>query len=139
MSFDFSDRGKLPIVENLSAMAIANTNFRTTIWSGVNLQVTLMTIPAGEEMGLETHAGTDQFYQVVQGEATAQVGKMEDSLADHILKAGDSILIPASMWHNVINDSDEDVKMFTFYGGIEHKPGTVHETKKDDLKDPNEH
>lgn len=138
MSFDFSDRGKLPVAEDLAAMARENTNFRTTIWSGVNLQVTLMTIPAGEEMGLETHAGIDQYYQVAEGEATAQVGKMEDNLEEHTLKAGDGILIPASMWHNVIA-GDSDVKMFTFYGAIEHKPGTVHATKQDDLDDPHEH
>ena len=139
MSFDFTDNGKLPRFDSLEAMALENNNFRTTLWSGVNLQITLMTIPKGTEMGLETHAGIDQLYQIVQGEATAQVGKMEDNLEEHLVKAGDSVLVPASMWHNIINEGSEDVKMITVYGAIEHKPGTVHDTLQDDLDDPNEH
>ena len=139
MSFDFTDNGQLPRFDSLTDMALENTNFRTTLWSGVNLQVTLMTIAVGTEMGLETHAGIDQLYQIVQGEARAQVGKMEDNLEEHTLKAGDSVLVPASMWHNIINEGSEDVKMITVYGAIEHKPGTVHETLQDDLDDPNEH
>ena len=139
MSFDFTDNGQLPRFDSLADMALENTNFRTTLWSGVNLQVTLMTIPVGTEMGLETHAGIDRLYQIVQGEARAQVGKMEDNLEEHTVKAGDSVLVPASMWHNIINEGSEDVKMITVYGAIEHKPGTVHETLQDDLDDPNEH
>lgn len=139
MSFDFTDNGQLPRFDSLADMALENTNFRTTLWSGVNLQVTLMTIPVGTEMGLETHAGIDQLYQIVQGEARAQVGKMADNLEEHTLKAGDSVLVPASMWHNIINEGSEDVKMITVYGAIEHKPGTVHATLQDDLDDPNEH
>lgn len=138
MAFDFTDKGNLPKVTSLEAMALENNNFRTTIWSGINLQVTLMTIPAGQEMGLETHPGVDQLYQIVQGKGIMQTGRMEDNLDEQEVEAGSSILVPASIWHNLVNDGDEDIKMFTVYGAIEHKPGTVHSTKQDEMDDPNE-
>lgn len=138
MSFDYKDNGQMPRIDSLEEMTLDNSNFRTTIWSGVNLQVTLMTIPAGEEMGLETHAGIDQLYHIVEGKGTIHLGRMEDNLDEQQVEAGSSILVPASMWHNLVNDGQEDIKMYTVYGAIEHKPGTVHKTKQDELDDPNE-
>ena len=61
MEYDFSDRGNQPVIENIEGMTLANENFRTTIWTGQKLQVTVMTIQPGDDIGLEVHHGIDQF------------------------------------------------------------------------------
>ena len=61
MKYDFSDRGNQPVVEDIEGMTLENDNFRTTIWTGSKLQVTLMTIQPGDDIGLEIHHGIDHF------------------------------------------------------------------------------
>ena len=67
MTYDFSDRGGEPVVENIEGMTLENDNFRTTIWTGSKLQVTLMTIQPGDDIGLEIHHGIDQFLRIEEG------------------------------------------------------------------------
>ena len=64
MAYDYSDRGKQPVVENIEGMTLENENYRTTIWTGDNLQVTVMTIQPGDDIGLEIHEGIDQFLRI---------------------------------------------------------------------------
>ena len=72
MAFDFSDRGGKPFIENIEEMTLANENYRTTIWTGVKLQVALMTIVPGDDIGLEIHVGVDQFLHIVSGQGLCQ-------------------------------------------------------------------
>lgn len=139
MAFDFSDQGKKPVVEDIEGMTLANENFRTTIWTGSKLQVTLMTIQPGDDIGLEIHHGIDQFLRIEAGSGICKMGEKEDKLTfEAAVKADDAIFVPADTWHNVENTGTEPLKLYTIYAGPDHVPGTVHVTHADARNDPNE-
>lgn len=140
MTFDFTDRGKQPVVENIEDWTKANENFRTTVWTGEKMQMTLMTIQPGDDIGLEVHHGIDQFLRIESGKGLCQMGPAEDNL-DFEKEVEDdfAIFVPADMWHNVTNTGDEPLKLYTLYAGPDHVPGTVHKTHQDAENDPNEH
>lgn len=138
--FDFSDRGKKPVVENIEEMTLANENYRTTIWTGAKLQATLMTIQPGDDIGLEVHHGIDQFIRIEEGKGLCQMGESEDALTFEEEVGDDfAIFVPADLWHNVTNTGDIPLKLYTIYAGPDHLEGTVHPTHQDALDDPNEH
>lgn len=140
MAYDYSDRGKQPVVDNIERMTTENDNFRTTIWTGEKLQVTLMAIQPGDDIGLEVHKGIDQFLRIEQGTGLCQMGPEKDTLDfEKEVKDDDAIYVPADVWHNVTNTGDEPLKLYTIYAGPDHLPGTVHKTHEDAKKDPNEH
>lgn len=140
MSFDFSDRGKQPVVENIEDWTEENENYRTTVWTGEKMQLTLMSIAPGDDIGLEVHEGIDQFLRIESGTGLCQMGLTEDDLSfEKVVKDDDAILVPADMWHNVTNTGDTPLKLYTLYAGPDHLPGTVHKTHQDAIDDPNEH
>ena len=138
--YDFSDRGKTPVVEDIEGMTLANENYRTTIWTGTKLQATLMTIQPGDDIGLEVHHGIDQFIRIESGEGLCQMGNAEDDLSfEEKVTADFAIFVPADLWHNVTNTGTEPLKLYTIYAGPDHVEGTVHPTHQDAIDDPNEH
>ena len=140
MKYDYSDRGKKPVVENIEGMTVDNDNFRTTIWTGEKLQVTVMSIEPGDDIGLEVHEGIDQFLRIEEGTGLCQMGPTEDNLNfESEVKDDDAIFVPADIWHNVTNTGDVPLKLYTIYAGPDHLPGTVHKTHEDAENDPNEH
>ena len=140
MKYDYSDRGKKPVVENIEGMTVENENFRTTIWTGEKLQVTVMSIEPGDDIGLEVHEGIDQFLRIEEGTGLCQMGPTEDNLNfESEVKDDDAIFVPADIWHNVTNTGDVPLKLYTIYAGPDHLPGTVPKTHEDAENDPNEH
>ena len=140
MKYDYSDRGKKPVVENIEGMTVENENFRTTIWTGEKLQVTVMSIEPGDDIGLEVHEGINQFLRIEEGTGLCQMGPTEDNLNfESEVKDDDAIFVPADIWHNVTNTGDVPLKLYTIYAGPDHLPGTVHKTHEDAENDPNEH
>ena len=140
MKYDYSDHGKEPMVVDIEGMTIENNNFRTTIWTGEKLQVTVMTIQPGDDIGLEIHHGIDQFLRIEEGNGLCQMGDAEDNLTfEKEVKDDDAIFVPADTWHNVTNTGDKPLKLYTIYAGPDHVPGTVHVTHEDAENDPNEH
>lgn len=140
MKYDYSDRGKKPVVENIEGMTVDNDNFRTTIWTGEKLQVTVMSIEPGDDIGLEVHEGIDQFLRIEEGTGLCQMGPTEDNLNfESEVRDDDAIFVPANIWHNVTNTGDVPLKLYTIYAGPDHLPGTVHKTHEDAENDPNEH
>jgi len=140
VKYDYSDRGKKPVVENIEGMTVENDNFRTTIWTGEKLQVTVMSIEPGDDIGLEVHEGIDQFLRIEEGTGLCQMGPTEDNLNfESEVKDDDAIFVPADIWHNVTNTGDVPLKLYTIYAGPDHLPGTVHKTHEDAENDPNEH
>lgn len=124
------DRGPRPYVFNIEKATMGNRNFRTTKWTGEHLQVTLMSIPASADIGLEVHPHTDQFLRIERGEGFVQMGRSKDNLAFHArVSSGDAILVPAGTWHNVINTGNMPLKLYSIYAPPEHAHGTVHKTK----------
>ena len=140
MAYDFSDRGKQPGVDNIEGMTLENDNFRTTIWTGEKLQVTVMSIEPGDDIGLEVHEGIEQFLRIGQGTGLCQMGETKDNLDfEAEVQDDDAIFVPADVWHNVTNTGDVPLKLYTIYAGPDHLAGTVHETHEDAENDPNEH
>ena len=105
-----------------------NNNFRKVIFTGKHLQLVLMSLKGGEEIGNEVHPNVDQFFRVEVGEAKFVLNDKDE----HIVGAGDAAVIPAGTWHNVINNSKtEALKLYTVYTPPNHPDGTINKTKAD--------
>ncbi|GAA4284384.1 hypothetical protein GCM10022261_19150 [Brevibacterium daeguense] len=136
---DLTDHGPNPYVINIEEATLANENFRSTLWTGQHIQMTVMSIPVGGDIGLEVHPETDQFLRLEQGRGRVQMGPSKDELTfDEEVSDDWVILVPAGSWHNVTNIGDEPMKVYAIYGPPEHVHGTVHKTQEDEEKDPNE-
>ena len=119
-------------VGNIEEETLANTNFRTVLFTGEKMQLTVMSIPAGGEIGLEMHEGLDQFLRVEAGTAKLTLGPSEDEVTEtHDLSDDWVVIVPGGTWHNVINTGDGDLKLYSLYSPPEHPDGTVHATKAD--------
>ncbi|HBO64474.1 TPA: cupin domain-containing protein [Candidatus Saccharibacteria bacterium] len=123
------DNGPNPYVVNIEELTLQNENFRTAAWTGSNLQMTLMTIQPGEDIGLEVHEDHDQFLRIEQGTARVEMGPTETSLQTWDAEDDFAIFVPAGVWHNVVNTGEEPLKLYSIYAPPEHAHGTIHETK----------
>ena len=109
-----------------------NRNFRTALWTGGHLQLTLMSIPVRSDIGVEMHPDVDQFIRVEGGQAKVYFGNSRNSL--HEAKAVNenyAVLIPAGTWHNIVNTGNRPLKVYSLYAPPNHPFGTVHKTKSD--------
>ena len=136
---DTKDYGPEPFTINIEDDTKANTNVRTTRWTGKHLQLTLMSIPVGGDIGLEVHPDNDQFLRIEDGKGRVQMGPSKDQLTyDRQVEDDWVILVPAGTWHNVTNIGDEPMQLYALYGPPDHKHGTIHKTQADAEADPNE-
>lgn len=128
--YDTTDYGPEPLVVNIEKAAMQNPYFRTTLWTGGHLQVTLMSIPVGGEIGLEIHPNTDQFLRIESGTGLTKMGQSKD-LLNYQSRVSDGyvIIIPAGTWHNLINTGNKPIKLYSIYAPPQHPHGTVHKTK----------
>lgn len=126
------EHGKEPFVVNINQAAKQNNTFRTAIWTGNNLQVTLMRIEVGEDIGLEVHPDGDQFLRIEAGQGIVQMGDTKDHLYfQKRVYDDDAIIVPAGKWHNLTNTGNTPLKLYTIYAPPEHPFGTIHQTKTD--------
>lgn len=134
------DYGAEPTALNIEDYTLANENFRTALWTGGNLQVTLMAIPVGGDVGLEQHMDIDQFLRIEQGTAQVMMGDSEDNL-DFVKEVSDdfAIFVPAGKWHNIVNKGDKTLKIYSIYAPAEHPHGTVHTTQQEALEAEHAH
>ena len=123
------DNGPNPYVVNIEELTLQNENFRTTVWTGSEMQMTLMTIQPGDDIGLEVHEDHDQFLRIEQGSARVEIGQSEDSLQTWEAADDFAIFVPANSWHNVTNTGEGTLKLYSIYAPAEHAHGTVHTTK----------
>ena len=131
-SMQLSDYGPNPFTININEATKQNNTFRTALWSGTNLQVTLMSLRMGEDIGLEMHPNVDQFLRIEQGQGIVQMGKNKELLDFTTAISDDSaILIPKGTWHNVINTGYMPLKLYSIYSPPNHPFSTVHQTKAD--------
>ena len=106
---------------------LANENFRKVLYTGKHIQLVLMCLKPGEDIGAETHPGTDQFFRFESGSGTCLIDGNEYQVTE-----GDVILVPAGAKHNVINSSKSaPLKMYSIYGPPNHRDGTIRATKED--------
>lgn len=133
-----TDHGPHPFVVNIEEATLGNDAYRQTLWTGQYLQMTVMAIPPGGEIGLEIHDDHDQFLRVEAGRGRVQMGPEKDALTfDREVEDDWVVMVPAGSWHNVTNIGDEPLKVYSLYAPAEHPHGTVHATKAD--ADADEH
>jgi mannose-6-phosphate isomerase-like protein (cupin superfamily)/rubrerythrin len=132
VSNGLKDYGGEPFVVDIEKVTKQNETYRTALWTGDHLQVTVMSIGVGEDIGLEIHPALDQFIRVEQGEGIVRMGNRKDDVDFEERVYDDyAIMIPAGKWHNLINTGDVPIKLYSIYAPPEHPYGTVHETKAD--------
>ncbi|MCL2091092.1 MAG: cupin domain-containing protein [Micrococcales bacterium] len=137
---DLTDHGPNPYVVDIEAATVENTNFRATLWTGSHLQLTVMSIPPGGDIGLEVHTDHDQFLRVEQGAGQVQMGPTEQDLTFTAeVQADWAVFVPAGTWHNITNTGTDDLRLYTLYGPPDHVHGTLHPTRHDAENDPHEH
>ena len=129
--------GDVPCVMNIRGAACGNTYFRKEVWTGEHAQVTIMSIPVGGEVGLERHEGFDQILFVEYGVASVYAGKTKQEVTFVGSADGNcSVMIPAGVWHNLINTQNVPLKLVSVYAPPHHPVGTVHKTRfESDLAD----
>ena len=112
---------------NIEKETIGNRYYRKVLYTTEQLQLVIMSLEPGEEIGLETHANTTQFIRVEKGVGKAIIGSHQISLAD-----GVAVIIPAGKSHNIINMGKKKMKLYTLYSPPEHKPDVKLELKSDE-------
>jgi mannose-6-phosphate isomerase-like protein (cupin superfamily) len=130
------DVGPQPQSFDLEEATLENDNYRAVAWSGKYLQLTLMSIPVGEDVGLEAHPETDQFLRLDEGRGRVQMGPTKDHLDfDREVEDGWAIFVPAGTWHNVTNIGDGPMQLYAVYAPVHHAPGKVHAAAADAERD----
>jgi len=125
-------------VGNVEEATIENANFRTVLFTGANIQLTVMSLAPGEEIGVEMHDHLDQFLRVEEGSGRVTFGPSADQVDEEHDVADDwAVVVPGGVWHNVINTGSGELKLYSLYAPPEHPSGTVHRTKKE--ADASEH
>jgi mannose-6-phosphate isomerase-like protein (cupin superfamily) len=116
--------------DDIEKLTLENENFRRVLYTGKNLQLVLMTLPPGCDIGEEVHEDRDQFFRIEEGRGTVYIdgapNKVEDDFA---------VIVPAGALHNVVNDGDTPLRLYTIYGPPEHKDGVVHRDKEQAERD----
>ena len=129
---EIRDYGPDPFIFNIDHAAAMNKNFRTTLWTGCNMQLTLMSIPVKGDIGAELHNDTDQFIYVVDGVANVLMGCAQDKLREvGTVKNGYAVIVPKGTWHNIVNVGAQPLKVYSLYAPPHHPRNTVHKTKAD--------
>ena len=113
-------------VGDIEDQAEDNSDFRRVIYTGKNLQLVLMSLKPGEDIGEEVHNDRDQFFRVEKGKGEVLIDGKRSKIKDN-----DAVLVPAGARHNIINTSEKPLRLYTLYGPPEHRDGTVHATKAD--------
>jgi mannose-6-phosphate isomerase-like protein (cupin superfamily) len=120
-------------VINIDEATKLNNNFRLALWTGCYLQLTLMSINVGEDIGLEMHPDTDQFLRIEQGQGLVMMGRDKNNLDLERYVADDfAIIIPAGSWHNLINTGNVPLKLYSIYAPPQHPHGIVQPTKPEE-------
>ena len=113
-----------PDIRNIEEETKANSYFRKVLYTGKHLQLVIMSLKPGEEIGTEIHPGVDQFFRVDAGE-----GKIVTDEGEGQIRDGFSVIVPAGTKHNIINTVDTDLKLYTLYAPPEHKDGEIQKEK----------
>lgn len=113
-------------IDDIESMTEKNSDFRRVLYTGRQMQLVLMALQPGEEIGEEVHGRRDQFFRVEQGEGEVWIdGAMTK------IKSDMAIIVPAGARHNIKNTGERPLKLYTLYAPPEHVDGTVHVTKAD--------
>lgn len=122
--------GGAPYAVNIEDVTKDNENFRNILWTGTDLQVSLMSLQPGEDIGAEIHPDNDQFFRIEKGEGIFEAGPTQESMTLQAKVESDwAAMVPKGTWHNIRNTGKKVMKLYTIYGPAHHEFGTVHATK----------
>ena len=113
-------------IDNIEDRTSKNRDFRHVAFTGPHMQLVLMTLLPGQEIGEEIHHDTDQFFRVEEGSGEVWMDGVSTRIDDDTV-----IVIPAGARHNIVNTGHKPLKMYTIYAPPHHADGTVHHTKAD--------
>ncbi|RJR25923.1 cupin domain-containing protein [Candidatus Microgenomates bacterium] len=116
-------------VTNIEEKTLENNKFRQVLFTAPHSQLVLMTLKSGEDIGTEVHNDVDQFFRVESGTGKAVLDGQE-----HEIKDGSAVVVPAGTEHNIINQGEEPLRLYTIYSPPHHPDGTVHETKEEAME-----
>lgn len=123
------DFGGAPYVVDIEDLTVNNDDFRQAKWTGKFMQMTVMAIPVGGEIGLEVHDDHDQFLRIESGTGKVFMGPSEEDLSFEKVVTDDfAVFVPANTWHNIINTGETPLKLYSIYAPGEHPKGTRHKT-----------
>jgi mannose-6-phosphate isomerase-like protein (cupin superfamily) len=117
-------------IADIEELTEENTDFRRVLYTGKNMQLVLMALKPGEEIGEEVHEDRDQFFRIEEGEGEVVIDGTRTPVEDD-----DAIIVPAGARHNLINTGDEPLLLYTLYAPPEHRDGLVQKTKADAAKE----
>ena len=123
----------LGYIKNIEKETLENNNFRKVLYTAKNSQLVVMSLNPGQDIGEETHH-LDQFIRIEQGKGQAILDGVVNEIQDKF-----AIIIPAGTKHNIINNSEGEMKLYTIYSPPEHKDKTIHTTKEDAVADTQDH
>lgn len=113
-------------VGHIADLTVENRNFRHVLYTSAHLQLVVMSLKAGQDIGEEVHPGLDQFFRIEKGK-----GKIEIDGKSHKIKAEDAIVVPAGARHNLINTGNKPMKLYTVYAPPNHLDQLVQATKSE--------
>jgi mannose-6-phosphate isomerase-like protein (cupin superfamily) len=112
-------------VDNIEEATLANADFRRVLYTGKNIQLVLMTLPVGCDIGEEVHEDRDQFFRVEEGRGEIHIDGKINAIEDDF-----AVIVPAGARHNVVNTGEQPLRLYTIYGPPEHRDGVVHASKE---------
>ena len=112
--------------ENIEKRTIANEDFRRVLYTGHNLQLVLMTLPPGCDIGEEVHPDRDQFFRIEEGKGAVDIDGVANAVEDDF-----AVIVPAGARHNVRNTGSGPLRLYTIYAPPEHKDGIVQATREE--------
>lgn len=116
-------------VTNIEEKTLENNKFRQVLFTAPYSQLVLMTLKPGEDIGLEVHNNVDQFFRVESG-----TGKAVLDGEEHEIKDGSAVVVSAGTEHNIVNQGEEPLRLYTIYSPPNHPDGTVHETREEAME-----
>lgn len=121
-------------IDDIEEKTKQNSNFRKVLYTGKHMQLVVMSLKPGEDIGEEVHDTVDQFFRIEEGQATVVIDGEESILEEDMVA-----IVPAGSRHNVINTGDTDLKLYTIYSPANHPDGTVHVTREEAMVAEEEH
>jgi mannose-6-phosphate isomerase-like protein (cupin superfamily) len=117
-------------IGDIEQATLDNETFRTVLFTGDHTQLTVMRLAPGEDIGREAHPHLDQFLRIERGKGRVELGATEEQI-DETRDVGDNwaVIVPAGVWHNIVNTGTGELKLYSLYSPAEHPAGTVHRTK----------
>jgi mannose-6-phosphate isomerase-like protein (cupin superfamily) len=116
--------------ENIERRTLENEDFRRVLYTGKNIQLVLMTLPPGCDIGEEVHPDRDQFFRIEEGQGEVWIDGVANRVEDDF-----AVIVPAGALHNVVNTGSAPLRLYTIYGPPEHKDGVVHTDKEQAERD----